>query len=91
MIPFDGLTKATPKGHNTSMTKKKATFEEAMTQLAAIADEIEKGEIGLEESINRYEEGMKLLAHCQKVLDTAEQRIVKLRPEADKKTEPAQS
>ncbi|GJM25694.1 MAG: hypothetical protein DHS20C16_21090 [Phycisphaerae bacterium] len=63
------------------MSKKKLSFEEAMAQLTAIADDIEKGEIGLEESITRYEEGMKLLAQCQSILASAEQRIVKLKPE----------
>lgn len=68
------------------MSKKKVTFEEAMARLEAIADEIEKGEIGLEESIDRYEEGMKLLAQCQDILTTAEQRIVKLQPDSEKRT-----
>ncbi len=66
------------------MSKKKLSFEEAIAQLSAIADDIEKGEIGLEDSITKYEEGMKLLAQCQSILTSAEQRIVKLRPEDGK-------
>ncbi|NOX60203.1 MAG: exodeoxyribonuclease VII small subunit [Planctomycetes bacterium] len=68
------------------MGTKKVTFEEAMSRLEAIANEIERGEVGLEESIDRYEEGMKLLAQCQAILTKAEQRIVKLQPDFDGRT-----
>ncbi len=68
------------------MGKKKLSFEEAVAKLTIIADEIENGEIGLEESITKYEEGMKLLSQCQDILTSAEQRIIKLRPDsADKR------
>lgn len=68
------------------MTDKPLTFEQALAKLEKIADAIESGKIGLEESITRYEEGMKLLAQCREILTTAEQRIIKLRPEGDQPT-----
>ena len=40
------------------MAKKKPTFEEALKQLETIAEQIERGEIGLEDSITKYEEGL---------------------------------
>ncbi len=64
------------------MSKKAPKFEEALSRLEAIADEIEQGKIGLEESILRYEEGMKLVKHCRQILESAEQRIVQLEPGA---------
>jgi len=64
------------------MSKKEPTFEEALERLEQIAVDIESGKIGLEESINRYEEGMKLLAFCQETLTRAEQRIMQLNPDA---------
>lgn len=65
------------------MTDKPVTFEQALAKLEKIADAIESGKIGLEDSITRYEEGMKLLAQCRDILTRAEQRIIKLRPEGD--------
>lgn len=62
------------------MAKDKITFEEALKKLEKLTEEIEKGEIGLEESITRYEEGMKLVAQCREILSSAEQRIQKLSP-----------
>jgi exodeoxyribonuclease VII small subunit len=60
------------------MSKKPLSFEEALARLEAIADDIEQGRIGLEESIVRYEEGMKLIQRCKAVLSEAEQRIIRL-------------
>ncbi len=65
------------------MSKKSPSFEEALAGLETIADEIEKGEIGLEESIVKYEQGMKLLKRCRDILSAAEQKITRLQSEAD--------
>lgn len=65
------------------MSKKPPTFEEALARLECIADEIEQGKIGLEDSITRYEEGMKLIQQCREVLAQAEQRIVHLQAEPE--------
>ncbi|MCB9850142.1 MAG: exodeoxyribonuclease VII small subunit [Phycisphaerales bacterium] len=64
------------------MSKKAPKFEEALARLESIADEIEQGKIGLEESIARYEEGMKLVQRCREILTEAEQRIVRLQADA---------
>lgn len=50
-------------------------FEQAMQRLDGIVDAMERGDIGIEESIQKFDEAMKLAAHCRKVLDDAEQRI----------------
>jgi exodeoxyribonuclease VII small subunit len=74
------------------MAKKQPTFEEALKQLETIADQIERGEIGLEESISKYEQGMKLVAQCRSILNRAEQRVQQLQtaagdqPQADTDT-----
>ena len=62
------------------MGKKEPTFEEALRQLETLAEQIERGEIGLEESISKYEQGMKLVARCRSILNAAEQRVQKLQP-----------
>lgn len=73
----------TPRRFNGFMSKKAPKFEDALARLESIAEEIEGGEIGLEESIARYEEGMKLVQHCRKILDAAEQRIVEFEPDGE--------
>ncbi len=59
---------------------KTLSFEEALKRLEKITAEIERGEVGLEESIAKYEEGMKLINRCRNMLTKAEQRIQKLSP-----------
>jgi len=54
---------------------KKLTFEQSVAQLEAIVQAIESGQIGLEESLAKYEQGMKLVSHCRGILDRAEKRI----------------
>lgn len=59
------------------------TFEQAVELLESINDRIESGEIGLEQSLAEYERGMRLIAHCRRILDRAEQRMAELTPGAD--------
>ena len=54
------------------------SFEAALDQLESIVDELERGKVGLEQSIAIYERGEKLKAHCEKLLKSAEARIEKI-------------
>ena len=54
------------------------TFEEAVAQLEQIVAAIESGQIGLEESLAKYEQGMELVKRCRGILDKAEKRIEQL-------------
>lgn len=63
-------------------TPRKLKFEEAMNRLDEIVQAMESGEIGIEESIARYEEAMGLAAMCRGILDEAEQRIAKIQLDA---------
>jgi exodeoxyribonuclease VII small subunit len=54
------------------------SFEEALERLETIVDELEGGALSLEESIARYEEGVKLSRRLTQTLDQAEKRIEKL-------------
>lgn len=65
-----------------SKPAKRLKFEQAMEQLDAIVAALEAGEIGVEESITKYEEAMALAAHCRQILDQAEQRIQKIQLDA---------
>jgi exodeoxyribonuclease VII small subunit len=53
----------------------KPTFEEAMATLEAIVAEIEQGKTPLEESIEKYGEGIALVRQCRTILDAAEEKI----------------
>jgi exodeoxyribonuclease VII small subunit len=55
-----------------------SSYEELIEQLEFIVDRIESGDVGLEESIKGYEEGIGLVNRARKILDQAEQRIVEL-------------
>ncbi len=61
---------------------KRLKFENALERLDEIVEQMESGEIGIEDSIARYEEAMKLAAHCRQILDEAEQRIQKIQLDA---------
>lgn len=68
------------------------TFEEALRELEGILQEIENGEVGLEESLLKYERGNFLIQHCRAVLGRAEKQIEELAdgpPGQDAGTEPA--
>lgn len=53
-------------------------FEGAMKRLETIVEELESGELSLEDSIARYEEGIKLSRALTARLDDAEKRIERL-------------
>jgi len=53
-------------------------YEQLIEQLEAVVDQIEGGELGLEESIKGYEQGIELVKRARAILDRAEQRIVEL-------------
>jgi exodeoxyribonuclease VII small subunit len=59
------------------------SFEEALSELEQILNEIEGGEVGLEESLLKYERGNFLIQHCRGVLNTAEKQIELLGKSAD--------
>jgi exodeoxyribonuclease VII small subunit len=54
---------------------KTLTFEQSLEKLEEIVTEIESGEVPLEESIEKYAEGMGLVKQCRGILDQAEKRI----------------
>jgi exodeoxyribonuclease VII small subunit len=51
------------------------SFEEALAELEQILADIEGGEVGLEESLVKYERGNFLIGHCRGVLNRAEKQI----------------
>ncbi|GAA3767992.1 exodeoxyribonuclease VII small subunit [Terriglobus aquaticus] len=51
------------------------TFEDNLKQLEAIVERLERGELGLEESLQLFEQGTHLSQQCKADLDAAEGRV----------------
>lgn len=51
------------------------SFEQAYTELQAVIEKLESGELSLDDSVTLYERGRHLSLRCQKLLDNAELRI----------------
>ena len=54
------------------------SFEQALERLETIVQDLESGELTLEDSLARYEEGVKLSQRLTVTLDEAEKRIERL-------------
>ena len=53
----------------------KSNFENNMESLENIVNELEKGDLNLDESISKFEEGIKISKQCNKILEEAEKKI----------------
>ena len=62
------------------------TFEEAMSALEQVVNQLERGEVALEESIALYERGAALKAHCAAKLAAAEQKVEMIRAQEGRAT-----
>ncbi len=51
------------------------SFEESLKKLESIVEQMEKGELSLEESVKLFEAGVALSAACKKELDEAEGKV----------------
>jgi exodeoxyribonuclease VII small subunit len=56
----------------------KKTFEQSIKQLEEIVQELETGDLPLEQAIKKFEEGMELSKFCAQRLEETEQRITLL-------------
>ncbi len=66
------------------MGAKKLSFEESVARLDDIVKHLENGDMPLSESLSMFEEGTKLISACSKMLDEAEQKVVKLKKGSDR-------
>lgn len=53
----------------------KKNFEEQIEELEGIIKELEAGKLNLDESVEKFEEGMKISKECSKMLESAERKI----------------
>ena len=54
---------------------KKIDFEASLGQLERLVEQMEDGELSLEESLKAFEQGVKLTRECQQALKQAEQKV----------------
>ncbi len=66
-----------PDGANEDI--KAMSFEKALEMLEKIVDDLERGDVPLDQSIRIYERGEALKAHCDRLLKAAEDRVEKIR------------
>ena len=57
---------------------KELKFEEGLKKLEELVNQLDDGDLSLEDSISYYEIGIKLKSHCEKLLKTAELKILKV-------------
>ena len=58
---------------------KTLSFEQALEALERIVDDLERGDVPLDQSIRIYERGEALKAHCERLLKAAEDKVEKIR------------
>ena len=64
---------------------KALSFEQALEALEKIVEDLERGEVPLDQSIRIYERGEALKAHCARLLKAAEDKVEKIRLSRDGK------
>ena len=67
-----------------AVKKNAISFEDALSRLDEIVRHLEKGDLPLNDSLSLYEEGTGLISACSKMLDEAEQKVVKLKKGSDR-------
>ena len=69
------------------MAEKKESFEQSLERLETLVNQMESGELSLEDMIKHFEEGTALVDRCSKRLNEVEQKIEKLVKSKDSFTE----
>ena len=64
---------------------KKLSFEDAMSELEEIVDNLESGNIDLDKSIQYYTRGSQIRAHCQEKLDEAVMKLEEIQVSSEGK------
>lgn len=71
------------------MVKKKSDkvdFESAISELESLVEQMEQGDITLEQSLKNFERGIELTRSCQKALQEAEQKVQILTQKQDQES-----
>lgn len=60
------------------MAKKPLNFEKALSDLEQLVEDMEQGDLSLEDSLKNFEKGIALTTECQKTLQKAELKVQEL-------------
>lgn len=71
------MSKKTEKSESPAASQE-LTFEEALAQLESVVRDLEDGHLGLNDSLLRYEDGVRILRYCHGALNEAERKILLL-------------
>ena len=59
----------------TKKTDKLPDLEKSLAEINQLIEKMEQGELTLDQSLSHFERGVTLVKHCQKILETAEQKV----------------
>ena len=59
-------------------TEKLPDFEKSLQELESLVEQLESGELSLDDSLKQFRRGVELTRHCQGVLEKAQQTVEKL-------------
>ena len=65
------------------MAQKKATLEENLQALEALVDQLEQGQLGLSESLELYQKGVKLVQSCEKQITQAKLKVTQIAAQSE--------
>lgn len=60
------------------MAKEEVKFEDKLNSLEKMVNELEKGDVDLDDAINKYTNAMKLAKECSEKLKSAEENVNKI-------------
>jgi len=73
-------------------SEKNTGFEQALGELEALIEQLESGELSLDQSLKQFKRGVELTRHCQSILDRAQQAVEQLiDPEDESSAAPLES
>ena len=59
-------------------TEKLPDFEKSLAELEGLVEQLESGDLNLDQSLKQFKRGVELTRHCQEVLEQAQQTVEKL-------------
>jgi len=77
-MPYNATLPTVAVNAMSSSDKSIKDFEASLSQLEQIVHHMESGELGLEQSLQQFEQGIKLAKNCQTALSTAELKVNQL-------------
>ena len=62
----------------TEKSKNQSSFEQALADLENLVEQLESGDLSLDQSLKQFKQGVELTRHCQGILEQAQQTVEQL-------------